>query len=145
MAVVTGCSRIIILLYAYCGVTGTHFTVIFLKTPRHPLSNGYGIPFSVSSVRVPNSDPQKMLQDSNATSHPYRLFKNFCSHDNYKHFYLPRCWRGDCGKMYRIMLFVSNLNILSSTDLKSWTSLFNYIENTVLVILFWCLYTFGTF
>ena len=36
MVVVTGCSRIIILLYAYCGVTGTNFTMIFLKTPRHP-------------------------------------------------------------------------------------------------------------
>ena len=36
MVVVTGCSRIIILLYAYYGVTDTNFTMIFLKTPRHP-------------------------------------------------------------------------------------------------------------
>jgi len=40
MVVVTGCSQIIILLHVYCGVTGTNFTTIFLKTPRHPLPTG---------------------------------------------------------------------------------------------------------
>jgi len=84
MAIVTVCSRIIILLYSV--VTGTHFTMVFYKTPRHPSPTGTEYLSYVWSVRIPNSDPLRLkFHKYSRAEEPENAFQN-----------MPLCLLGHC-------------------------------------------------